>query len=574
MLPLILAATVVSGLAALAQDAPPTKAQSDDPDAAQAGINPRVDVTTEDGTVIPWDRLNWHVPDPRTDYERAMRRADDLRAEGNDREADFILRILEIAEPIRRPEQVRLSLEEVLHRALASNYAIDVQRYNPAIETTRLVEAESVFDAVFFTSYTRNNIDRPSASALQATDVDTTSVTVGVRKALPTGAAISGSWELTRTGTNLEFQTLNPEYTNGLVLDIRQPLLRNFGIDANLAQVRIARNDRRISRHAFHRQVRDVLRQTEEAYWRLLEARRDVVVSARLLAQFEQILDYLEARRDFDVIPVQLAATEANLAQERATYVSRVTRVFDSEDQLVALMNSDDLNLADDVEIIPTDFPSLTRLEVDPLAEAQAGLDNRPEIHEQELRVASAKIAAGQAKNLELPRFDLRFRAESSGLGINNADAWDQATTYNFIEYLIGVEFEIPIGNRGPRAQYRRAQLTHTQQVAALKRVFEEVLLDINVAVRELNASYDQIGPAFEAAESRVREVDSIVARAERKDINTLNSELAARRSLADTRRALIRFMVDYNVAIIDLERAKGTLLRYNNVKLPSVDGS
>jgi len=536
---------------------------------AQTQDTPRVDVTLSDGSTIPWSRLAWHLPDPVQDYAAAMQRVEEHRAKGEQSDAQFILRMLEIAEPIRRESRIKLSLEEALHRALASSYAIEVQRYNPAVETTRVVEAESAFDAVFFMNVRKNNIDRPSASALQATDVDTTNLATGIRKLLPTGATISGSWELDRTRTTLEFQTINPEYQSGLVLEMRQPLLRNFGIDVNRSVIRLRQNDRRISEYAFHRQVRDVLRQTEEAYWRLVEARHDVVVSARLLAQFEQILAYLEARRDFDVIPVQLAATQANLQQERATFVRRVANVFDAEDRLVALMNSDDIDLADDIEIVPTDFPSLTRITVDPMAELQTGLDNRPEIKEQELRLASAKIGVGQAKSGELPKFDLTFQAKSNGLAISADRAFDQSTSYNFIEYFVGLEFEIPVGNRGPRAQYKRSQLVYEQQVAALKRTFEEVILDISLAVRQIDTTFNQIGPAYEAAEARLREVDSIVARAERKDINTLNSELAARRSLAESRRGMLRVMADYNIAIIDLERAKGTLLRYNNVVLP-----
>jgi len=84
-----------------------------------------------------------------------------------------------------------------------------------------------------------------------------------------------------------------------------------------------------------------------------------------------------------------------------------------------------------------------------------------------------------------------------------------------------------------------------------------------------MTTAYEQISPSFEAAEARVREVDSIVARAERKDINTLTNELNSRQSLANARRALIASMVDYNIAIIDLERAKGTLLTYDNVVIP-----
>jgi outer membrane protein TolC len=134
------------------------------------------------------------------------------------------------------------------------------------------------------------------------------------------------------------------------------------------------------------------------------------------------------------------------------------------------------------------------------------------------------------------------------------------------------VEFEMPIGNRGPRAAHQRSRLQYNQAVATLRRVFEEVILDVNLTTRAMSTAYDQIGPSFEAAEARVKEVDSIVARAERKDINTLNSELGARQSLAGARRAMILAMVEYNIAIIDLERAKGTLLNYNNVVIPQDD--
>ena len=94
----------------------------------------------------------------------------------------------------------------------------------------------------------------------------------------------------------------------------------------------------------------------------------------------------------------------------------------------------------------------------------------------------------------------------------------------------------------------------------------------MNLTTRALTTSYDHILPSFEAAEAREREVNLAVARAERKDYSTLTSELGARQSLANARRAMLGAMVDYNIAIIDLERAKGTLLDYNNVVIPLGD--
>jgi outer membrane protein TolC len=206
------------------------------------------------------------------------------------------------------------------------------------------------------------------------------------------------------------------------------------------------------------------------------------------------------------------------------------------------------------------------------VAEVQTALDCRPEIKEQELAIASAKIAVGQAKNLELPQLDLTFTTTFDGLGGNADRAFDHLTQGNFIEYFIGVEFEIPIGNRAARAAHLRARLQHAQARTSLKAFFEEVIRDVHLAIRELNTAYEQIEPSYESAEAREREVESIVARAERKDMATLNQELGSRQSLAAERRAMLNAMINYNIAIIDLERAKGTLLRYNNVTIPTAD--
>ena len=77
----------------------------------------------------------------------------------------------------------------------------------------------------------------------------------------------------------------------------------------------ITKNDRRIGDLVFRRQVRDTLREVEEIYWRLVQARRDVVITARLLAEFEAIYEYLVARQDFDITPVQIAALHCQLSE-------------------------------------------------------------------------------------------------------------------------------------------------------------------------------------------------------------------------------------------------------------------
>ncbi len=514
--------------------------------------------------------LEEHLPDPELDRQRVVGAIEQARQKGDGNNVVLFSRVLERIETIRRPQQLHLTLEDTLRRTLANNYDIQTQSFNPAVETTRIVEAESVFDAIFFSSVTKNKVDKPTGSQLTSSDLDYMNWSTGIRKLLPSGMQVSATYGLQRTKTSISFQQINPEYFSDLALEMRQPFLRGFGIDYNRSLILIAKNDRRIGDMAFRRQVRDTLRTVEELYWRLVQARRDVVITARVLAEFEGVYDNLWARRDFDITPVELSATEANLETSKADFVRVRATLFDAEDQLIAAMNAPDVHLADNLEIIPDDFPSLPRITVDRLGAVQTALSHRSEIKEQELRIATAKIAVGRAKNEELPRLDVMFRYTIDGLSGTADRSFDKMTGHNFVEYLIGVELEVPIGNRGPRAGHHRARLQHSQAAASLKSVIERVILEVNLAVRSLSTAYDQVSPSLASAEARQREVESTVARAERKDLATLNNELGARRSLASSRRAMLAALVDYNIAIMDLERAKGTLLEYNNVVIPS----
>ena len=525
--------------------------------------------STTTPAAIPKDELDWQIPDPEMNRPRELERLEKAKSEKDKTTQTYITRVLKRVDQIRREPELKLSLEEAIFRALESNYAIQIASYNPAVETTRVVEAEAAFDAVFFSNITNNNIDRPSASQLTSTSIQLFNSSYGIRKLTATGMALQATWQLNRTDTALSFQQLNPEYDSNLVLELRQPMLRAAGIDYNRAFINIAKNDRRISDDTFRRQIRDTIRSVDELYWRLVQARRDVLITARLLADFEAVYEYLVARQEFDITPVQIAATKADLEQSRAEFFVKRATVFDAEDRLIAAMNSDDVDLADDIEIVPTDVPRLDPLPLDRLAEVQVALDTRTEIKEQSLRVATARINVGRAKSDELPKFDVTFRASIDGLAGTADRAFDEMSRNKFDEYFVGIELEVPVGNRGPKAAHYRARLQHDQAVAALKKAIEDVILDASIAVRRVGTAYDAIGPSFESTISREREVESIIARAERKDLNTLNSELAAHRGLATARRNMLSAMVEYNIAIIDLERAKGTLLEHHNITIP-----
>ena len=60
---------------------------------------------------------------------------------------------------------VRLTLREVIQRAVANNLEVKVEGYSPAIEETRVVEAEARFDPTFFVNAQYENRDDPNGES-------------------------------------------------------------------------------------------------------------------------------------------------------------------------------------------------------------------------------------------------------------------------------------------------------------------------------------------------------------------------------------------------------------------------
>lgn len=520
-----------------------------------------------------FEQFEHHLPDPTFRRAFAIEKLAALRRIENPKpeelsEARQLEHLLELVTRINRPQQMTLSLEDALHRALENSYALRVSSYNPAIATTQVVEREAVFDSVFYSTLSNQKTNQPTANALIGSNIEQFSSESGIRKLMPTGMQAQASYNIQRLSNDFQFQQINPAWTNNFVVSFSQPLLRGFGLDVNQAPIRIQKLNRRQTEQQFKRDVRDLLRQTEEAYWRLVQARRLLVVSARLLVSFQDIYDSLYSRKDYDVYTVQLADSKSRLESSKADFIRRVVDVRNAEDQLVALMNDPNVNLADEIEIIPTDFPPHLPVFVDRLAAVQTALDNRAEIEEARLGVDVTKIQVGVAKNQALPQFDVQFSYTVAGLGPSQHDAFSEVTKNDFHTYLIGLNFEIPLGNRGPRAALARSKLEHGQAIANLKYTVEQIILDVNIAQREVQVTHDQIEPTLQAANATEEQVRSIIARAERKDFLTLNNELNTRTSLATNQSNLLSSLVDYAIAIIDMERAKGTLLEYDRVEL------
>lgn len=518
------------------------------------------------------DTIWLHLPDPIEAPKVLDKRLaitefgqDLIRREHEQIFADTKKLILEID----RPDKVRLSLDDCLRRAVANNYKIRNDAYAPAISTAQIVQAEAAFDPVFFFNANRNNTDRPTPSALVASETDTTTYQTGIRKMLATGATVTVTEAMTRTDNpGFSFQTINPSWVHNFITEIRQPLLRNFGMDFNRSQINIRKNERRINEEQFRATVTDILSQTEQAYWQLVTARRNVVIAAEILAQAKLTYTQVKAREDFDAYQVLLKQSEANLRGREFQYIDVKNNVRNAEDQLLNLMNDPELPMSADFEIVPVDEPIVSEIVQDRFDAVETALERRPEIIQARRAVEIARLNLGISKNQALPTLDLVYRATLSGLGTSSDAAFDQMTTSNFVDQYVGVEFAWSFGERAERAGMRIAAFQQSQAVLQYKQSLDNIITDCRVALRNLTVNYEQMGPSHKALLAANENLRSLQERQERKSPAELDAVFNAQARLADSRRALLQSAIDYNTGLVNVERAKGTLLEYNNISL------
>jgi outer membrane protein TolC len=568
----------------VAQETPaepePPRSSLAEPVATQDGRNPRrsllVTPTTQPSSQPGLADVLERIPDPNEARRVFNERLETVKRQTLDdqrvvtayrRTVDYTLELLD---NLHRPTQIELGLADCVRRALVNNYAIRIASYNPAISQTQIVEAEAAFDAVFFLDTSWANTDRPTASELASNQSDTRSISGGLRQLLPTGATVSTQLQQQRTYTDLQFATLNPAYTTDFVTTITQPLLRGFGLDITRSQLLVARANYEISREQFIRQVRDTIFEVERAYWSLMQARRNATIQAFITAQNYVTYDSLQRRLIQNASQVDVTNAESRWKSRLVTYGEAVRAVLDAEDVLKNLLNDPqpELLLSQDVELVTSELPTILPFAIDQLAEVRTAIDMRSEVREAKLTIERARVGTAVAKNQTLPQLDLAFSYDVGGVGRSGDSSFDNATTNRFRSFTVGAQFSWAIGNRAPRAAYRRAEMQERQSILALNQATDRIAQEVNTAVRALAVRYSQIPTQYEASIAAEASLRAIQVRAGTITPTFLEQELNTVERLSNELTRLLQVIIDYNVAIVALEQAKGTLLEYNNVVL------
>lgn len=469
--------------------------------------------------------------------------------------------------------KVYLSLTDAVMRTLANNPSIRVVAYDPRISYQEMVRAAAAFDPALFASAGYNNVDtQGTATGFFSGSSEERTFEVGLRQLLPTGTSYSISWALTRNWNDFGASP-RTNWAPEIGLEITQPLLRGVGPAFNLAQLRIARINHRISRQEFRQVVEQTIFDVYSAYWTLYRAQEDYRIQAELLKKTVETRDRMKARKIQDATEVEVKQAEAAVEQRNAALIRAQKAVRDARDALLRLMSDPVLNLttSSDVQVVAISPLLEEAVEPDVNDQLLAALENSPILEQARQAIAIEDVNITIAENQLLPRLDLTASAGVMGRDKALHQAHQYLSSLDYVSYMLQLSFEYPLGNRARRADLTEAELRKSQARASLQNTADAVAIQVRERIRQIQTSYAEMQAQEKAVDAAQAQLDALNAREKllgRLSPEFLNVKLQAQQTLASASQALVQARVNYNLAIVELAQVTGTILDWNQVQI------
>jgi outer membrane protein len=434
------------------------------------------------------------------------------------------------------------------------------------------------------------------ATGIPALVFSNNQLSMGVQKEWLTGTRLQMSYSQAIQASNNLRAEINPFTSGYMNMQFNQPLLRGFSYAVNSRNIRIAKNNVKVSDLVFREQVIATVAAVVNLYADLVSFNEDVKVRQQALSLAEKL--YNDNKKQVEIgtlAPISIVQAEAEVARSQQELTNAETQVLQQETILKNALSKTGVmspSLAD-ARVVPTDRLSIPDVEsIQPIQDlVSAAIERRPELAQTRFQIENAKISLEGSKNLLLPSLDLVASAQNNGLaGQMNAlplpdavagfqrtanpvflgnlgSVWSQIFSRNYPDYSIGFQLTVPLRNRAAQADVVRDQLSLRQ---AELRQRQELNL-IRVEVQNALIGLQQSRARFQAAQkSRILQEQNLDAEQKKYALgaSTIFFVIQAQRDLAQAQAAEVGALTAYNRARVSLHRATGQILEVHNVSV------
>ena len=481
-----------------------------------------------------------------------------------------------------------LTLNDIRKKALQNNLDIKIAQFDPKISEDKLNQEKAKFDQTLFVyaNYRENKLPsiandyyliKSNSASLNNEEIklnqlpqeqQNISLDMGIKIPLQTGGQMSISSPLMRKKSYGDFGV--DEYRNALRFSFTQPLLRNFGKNINTTSIKIADNQNNINQQRLKLQSIRIISIVDKAYWELKQAWSILNVRKQQYELAEKNLEMVKMKYEEGLIAkIELNRAEIGIADQIEKLIYAETDLKIKNRQLFYFINNlNDNNNASSMLYSPISEPSLIEFNINKNELYSNALKNRIELIEQEIQITNKELETEYFKNQTLPLFALQYEYGALSNTYSNFNkAYTGSLDDNFNDWMLGFKFEVPFTNEARKSRLSQAinEKNKTLQTYELKKL--TVKKEIYDAVDVLNQNWQRIKTSRQQVLIAGINYDAELKQFE-EGLRTMTEVLEALNRLGDVQIREIQATIDYQVALIDLSFATGSLLGYSNTEI------
>ena len=390
------------------------------------------------------------------------------------------------------PAEERLSLRSVILKALVNNNDILIENLGRLVEEERIKVASQALNPRVEGSYLYQSIRTPQNTQ------DFVATGGGVAPGVPilgdpnTFMQRNHVSKLTLVdklslGTTIELGTtmrvldntlnrrippgiFNPEWETFTGISVTQPLLRGFGKDANLAEIRIAKANAKIADYEWQARTTTVVAEVMKRYYDVIFTRENIAVQREGITLAEKLLEDTRKRINEGVAANNdVVVAEAGVYQRKEEVLAAELQYIERQNALQLLFKHSDDVYANNARIIPVDdlsdaMPPTNRSTLMGLA-----VKNRYEVKQAEEFIKARNAQTQLAHNQSRSRLDFVGSAGLHGLDGNFGQTYSNAFQNQGPEWTAGLQFSVPLNRDNQKATERLAYHQQSRLCARLK---------------------------------------------------------------------------------------------------------
>ncbi|NDV61987.1 TolC family protein [Puniceicoccales bacterium CK1056] len=467
--------------------------------------------------------------------------------------------------PLLSAETLQLTMEEAIAQALERNFAIRVERFEPAIARQQSRAASGIFDPVIESEYF---YQEESLAGFDASD-ESASARFGVGSLLPWGMEWEAAIEASDRSTPFDpfTGTVSDSVSSFAGITVTQPILRNFGLDGTYSTLRIAREAANGSWEGFRARVMDTVESTISAYQTMYFAQQNLRIAERNRDLALQLLEDNRRRVETGVMaPLDIVQAESEAALREVSVISSEAFLQQAENALKGLVWDNPATILElDLEIAPPKEPDFFKPELG--RDFQLALQNLPEYLAAESGLNIRELELRQFRRNALPQLDIVGSIGRLGIDQTLSDSLDQSLNDGETRYTIGAVFSFPFPNRSRSAEKVQAYLKRNQADLQLVQLEQSIRIQLDDAATQLEADWARIGAARKA-----RELSEKSLEAEEKKLRAGTSStfvvLRLQGDLAVAEIREINALTDYAISAARYNRVRGSILDVYSIQL------